>query len=94
MFFHPHLDKNRFIIRKEVVFLRSKYGEMEHLDVISKDYEQLLRQRKALFMESTGISRGVVHTFITPMGVANGAHSSLVHSQLTAEALFASLGKY
>ena len=77
---------------KMVHLVEMKFAETPF--VISKDYEQLLRQRKALFMESTGISRGVVHTFITPMGVANGAHSSLVHSQLTAEALFASLGKY
>jgi hypothetical protein len=62
--------------------------------VISKDYEQQLRDRKALFMEMTGISHGVVHTFITPNGVSKGAHSSLVHSQLTAEELFATLGKY
>ncbi len=56
--------------------------------VIKKDYEQQLRYRKALFMEVTGNTRGPVHTFITPMGVAKGIHAAIVHSQLTAKDLF------
>lgn len=59
--------------------------------VITKDYEQRLRERKNLFMEVNKLQRGPVHTFITPMGVARGIHSSLVHSQLTAKDLFVSL---
>ena len=59
--------------------------------VITKDYEQQLRNRKFLFIKMTGITRGPVHTFITPMGVAMGSHSSIVHSQLTAKDLFADI---
>ena len=59
--------------------------------VITKDYEQRLRERKNLFMEVNKLQRGPVHTFITPMGIARGIHSSLVHSQLTAKDLFVSL---
>ena len=56
---------------------------------ITKDYEQRLRDRKDLFMDITGITRGPVLTFITPKGVTRGTHSAIVHSQLTAQDLFA-----
>ncbi len=56
--------------------------------VIKKDYEERLRARKALFMEVEGISRGPVHTFVTPNGLSKGMHSSIVYSQLTAKDLF------
>ena len=59
--------------------------------VITKDYEQRLKDRKNLFMEVNKLQRDPVHTFITPMGIARGIHASLVHSQLTAKDLFASL---
>lgn len=59
--------------------------------VIRKDYEELLKTRKSLFMEITDITRGPVLTFITPMGLSQGLHSSFVHSQLTAKHLFANL---
>lgn len=58
---------------------------------ITKDYEQRLQERKHLFMDMTGISRGVVHTFITPIGLAKGMHSAFVHSQLTAKDLFVAM---
>ena len=64
-----------------------KFSETPY--TISKDYEQKLRDRKALFLEMTDTARGAVHTFITPMGVAQGLHSSIIHSQLTATDLFA-----
>ena len=59
--------------------------------VITKDYEEKLNYRKNLFMEVTGITRGPVHTFITPKGLAQGSHTSIIHSQLTEKALFASI---
>lgn len=59
--------------------------------VIKKDYEERLKKRKALFMEVTDISRGPVITFISPMGISQGAHSSVVHSQLTSTHLFAKI---
>ena len=58
---------------------------------INKDYAQRLSERKDLFSQVTGISRGAVITMITPKGLAEGKHSSLVHSQLTARHLFAQL---
>ena len=56
---------------------------------IAKDYEQRLQERKQLFMELTGTTRGVVITFVTPNGIARGLHSGIVHSQITAKELFA-----
>ena len=58
---------------------------------ITKDYEQRLRERKSLFMEVTGITRGALITFITPFGLTRGVHSSVVHSQLTAKDIFADI---
>ena len=39
-------------------------------------------------MEVMDIRRGPVFTFVTPMGISRGVHSSFVHSQLTAKDLF------
>lgn len=44
--------------------------------------------QKVLFMEVMDIRRGPVFTFVTPMGISRGVHSSFVHSQLTAKDLF------
>ena len=77
---------------KVVHLVEMKFSEMPY--TISKDYAQQLRDRRLLFMEATGIAHGVVLTFVTPNGLAKGAHSSIVHSQLTAEDLFATLGRY
>lgn len=68
--------------------------EMKFTDrpyTITKEYEQKLRERKGIFMEENKITRGPVHTFITPMGLSNGIHSSIVHSQLTAKDLFTNI---
>jgi hypothetical protein len=40
-------------------------------------------------MEITGITRGVVLTFVTPRGLSKGSRSSWVHSEITAKDLFA-----
>ena len=56
---------------------------------ITSEYEQHLRERMEIFRQVTGITHGLVHTFITPCGVASGAHSSMVHSEVTAKELFA-----
>lgn len=74
---------------KIIHLVEMKFSETPY--VISKDYEQRLRERKALFMEMTNTARGPVHTFITPMGIAQGAHSSIVHSQLKASDLFSTI---
>ena len=57
--------------------------------VITKNYEQRLLERKTLFMEITGITRGVVLTFVTPRGLSKGSRSSWVHSEITAKDLLA-----
>lgn len=74
---------------KIIHLVEMKFSEMPF--VIKKDYEERLKERKALFMEVEGISRGPVFTFISPMGLSQGAHSSIVHSQLTTKHLFASI---
>ncbi|MBQ3657916.1 MAG: AAA family ATPase [Bacteroidales bacterium] len=66
----------------EIKFSENRYK-------ITKDYEERLLERKELFAEMTGVSRGLVCTFITPTGLSQGTHSRLVHSELTAEDLFA-----
>lgn len=55
---------------------------------ITKDYEERLRMRRMTFSSVTGITNGLLDTFITPDGVKRNSHSSFVHSQLTAEDLF------
>ena len=55
---------------------------------ITADYEEKLRNRMALFQEKTKNKMTLVHTFITTFGVANGKHSSLVHSEVTLDGLF------
>ena len=74
---------------KVVHLVEMKFSEVPF--AITKTYEKHLQERKSLFMEITGISRGVVHTFISPLGLSKGLHSSIVHSQLTAEDLFAEI---
>ena len=49
----------------------------------------ILIERKSLFMEITGVTRGTVITFVTPRGVSKGTHSSLIHSEISAKGLFA-----
>lgn len=57
--------------------------------VITKAYSQRLLERKSLFMEITGVARGTVITFVTPKGLSKGMNTSLVHSEITAQHLFA-----
>ena len=55
---------------------------------ITADYEEKLRTRMALFKEKTKNKQTLVHTFVTTFGVANGKHSSLVHSEVILDGLF------
>lgn len=75
---------DRIIHLVEMKFSETSYN-------VTKEYEDKLQQRKALFIEATGTTHNVVHTFITPSGVSRGIHSSFIHSQLTSKHLFASL---
>ncbi len=96
--FVPKKDDNRKGAQIDLVIKRSdkiihlvemKFSERPY--TITKDYEQRLQERKNLFMDIAGISRGAVHTFITPIGLSKGKHTSLVHSQLILKDLFAEL---
>ena len=55
---------------------------------IGKDYEMRLRERMGLFRENTKNRKSLVHTFVTTFGVADGKHSSIVHSEVSMEDLF------
>ncbi len=59
--------------------------------VITTDYAALLRERRQLFMEDEKISSTPVFTFVTPYGLSQGINSSLVHSEITSEHLFATV---
>ena len=74
---------------KIIHLLEMKFSEKTY--TITKDYAQRLQERKQRFMEVAKVSRGPVLTFITPMGVAQGLYSHLVHSQLTVKDLFADI---
>ena len=55
---------------------------------ITGEYEQRLRERMEIFREMTQSRTSLVHTFITTYGVADGIHSSVVHSEITMDSLF------
>lgn len=74
---------------KIIHLVEMKFSETSY--TITKDYEERLQQRKELFISVTGITHGIVHTFITPSGITRGVHSAFIHSQLTANELFANL---
>lgn len=78
-----------FAADKIIHLVEMKFSETSY--TITKDYEERLQQRKELFISVTGITHGIVHTFITPSGITRGVHSAFIHSQLTANELFANL---
>lgn len=73
-------------VDKIVHLCEMKFGSGPY--AISVDYADKLRQRQMLFAQSSGINRGIVHTFITPYGVKHGKYSGLVHSEVCAHDLF------
>lgn len=96
--FVPGADDDRRGAQVDLVIRRS--DKMTHLCEmkfseapynIKSDYEKRLRERRELFMEVTGISRGVILTMITPRGLKSGAHSTYIHSEITSKHLFADL---
>ena len=56
--------------------------------VISKDYEQALRLRMAVFKDKTKTKSMTVNTFVTTFGVAHGIHNSIVGSEVVMDDLF------
>ena len=55
---------------------------------ISKDYEEKLRNRMAIFKATTGTRKSLVTTMITTYGIIRGIHSGVVQSEVTMEDLF------
>ena len=55
---------------------------------ITKDYEEKLRLRMAIFKESTKTRKSVVNTMVTTYGVLPGKHSSIIHSEVILDDLF------
>lgn len=66
-----------------------KFSEIPY--TIKADYETRLRERRNLFMEVTGLSRGVILTMITPHGLKPGPHNTYIHSEITSKHLFADI---
>jgi hypothetical protein len=73
---------DRIIHLCEIKFSKDKY-------VITKDYEDKLRERSSLFRLKTKTKKSLTNTFITTFGVANGKHHSIVDSEITMDNLFA-----
>ena len=72
---------DRVINLCEMKFCQAQYK-------ITADYEMKLRNRMALFRESTHSTKSLVNTFVTTFGVANGIHSGIVNSEVTLDGLF------
>jgi Holliday junction resolvase-like predicted endonuclease len=72
---------DRMIHLCEIKFSQSVYN-------ITKEYEEKLRERQALFIAKTKTKKSVVNTFITTFGLGEGKHHSLVHSEITMDELF------
>jgi len=76
-------------VDKMVHLCEMKFSETPY--TITKDYAQHLTERRQLFMDITGVSRGVVLTMVTPSGLKPSIHNSIVHSQVTTRDLFYNL---
>lgn len=72
---------DRIIHLCEIKFSIDKYS-------LTKEYENRLRERAALFRILTKNKKSLVHTFITTYGVTNGKNKSIVHSEVTMDDLF------
>jgi AAA+ ATPase superfamily predicted ATPase len=72
---------DRIIHLCEIKFSKDKY-------VISKEYEDKVRDRSTLFKLKTKTTKSLVNTFITTFGVANGKHHSIVDNEITMDNLF------
>lgn len=96
--FVPSADDDRRGAQVDLVIRRSdkmihlcemKFSEGPY--AIKADYETRLRERRELFMDVTGITRGIVLTMITPRGLKPGSHNTHIHSEITCKHLFADL---
>ena len=72
---------DRIIHLCEMKFSQGKYR-------ITTEYEKKLRDRMELFREKNRCKKSLVHTFVTTYGVADGLHSSIVHSEVLLDDMF------
>ena len=63
-----------------------KFSEAPY--TIIKEYETKLRERMAIFKESTRTRKSLVTTMVTTYGVLRGAHSGVAQSEVTMDDLF------
>ena len=56
--------------------------------VITNDYKEKLNERMTIFRNETKTLHKLVHTMITPFGVAKGKQYGILHSEITAKGLF------
>ena len=54
----------------------------------SKDYEEKLRNRMAIFKEDTKTRKSLVTTMVTTYGVLKGIHSGIVQNEVLMDDLF------
>lgn len=73
---------DRIINLCEMKFSRDLYA-------ITKDYEDHLRKRNAIFRAETQTRLGIQLTFITSFGLLQNKHSGMANSQVTLQDLFA-----
>ena len=64
-----------------------KFAEMPY--TITKEYEETLRNRMALFKTDTHTTKSLVTTLVSTYGVRQGIHSGIVQSEVTMDDLFA-----
>ena len=64
-----------------------KFSQEEY--VISREYEQKLRNKMSIFREETKTTKPLSITFITTYGVKRNEWSDVVHSEITLNDLFA-----
>lgn len=66
--------------------IEMKFSRLEY--EMTKDYAERLNERKQTFSTITGISHGLLDTFVTPRGVKRGINSGGIMAQITSKELF------
>ena len=95
----PKKDENGQVEHKgaQIDLIISRVDKMVHLCemkfsskpyVITNDYKEKLNERMTIFRDETKTPFKLVHTMITPFGVAKGKQYGLLHSEITAKELF------
>ena len=63
-----------------------KFSEAPY--VVSKEYEDKLRERMAMFREATKTRKSLAMTMVTTYGVLRGIHSGVVQNEVLMDDLF------